>query len=311
MRNSRARMMPLLARSSLRNFVWNWYTYFGRPLYEWMYSAMTAESGSSCVVASPSSPPFFSFVLNHTSMTSSRHRPVFVHGSGLWRAVNAPSCPPMAFISSRITCTMLLRTRRPSGKKEYPPAISLWMNPPRMRSCAFFATSSFGASRRVLVKSWDCLIGRIVSPETRFAKQSAARAISTILHDRAGSLISGKEARDVVERDAYHQKDDESDAERVHHMEREPRRAPAHRRLDPEEEQAASVESRYRHEIYDGKIDRDERREREEVAHAASRGVSHDADEADRADDPGEARLPRDDALRDGEQAPRDGAERV
>ena len=35
--------------------------------------------------------------------------------------------------------------------EEYTPAISLWMNPPRMKSCAFLATSSFGASRRVLV----------------------------------------------------------------------------------------------------------------------------------------------------------------
>src|SRR3989344_93311 len=80
---------------------------------------MSAVKGSSCVVASPSSPPLFNSVLNHTSMASSRHLSDCFQSAGDWSAVIVISCPPMAFISSRMMFSMFLRTRSPSGKYEY------------------------------------------------------------------------------------------------------------------------------------------------------------------------------------------------
>src|SRR5665213_1230861 len=128
--------------------------------------------GSSCDHPRPTSPPLLSCDLNQTSTLSSLHRFVFSQSSFRCREVMMISWPSTAFISSRTICFIFSTTRSPSGKYAYTPAISLWMYPARIKSCAFFATSSFGADFRVFVKSSDWRISGSIITHFRVATTS-------------------------------------------------------------------------------------------------------------------------------------------
>ena len=115
--------------------------------------------GSSCDQPNPTSWSFLSFDLNQTSTFSSLHRSVFSHTDFSWSVDMMISSEPSFSISSATIRLMLESTRKPSGMSEYTPDICLWAYPARMRSCAFFETSSFGAVLLVLVNSLLWRIG--------------------------------------------------------------------------------------------------------------------------------------------------------
>ena len=77
MRNSLPRITPDFARSSFRNFVWNWYAYTGRSRYDAICSVIMRVIGSSWVIPSPVSPPDLNSVLNQLSIFWSSQRSVF------------------------------------------------------------------------------------------------------------------------------------------------------------------------------------------------------------------------------------------
>src|SRR5207247_148323 len=59
------------------------------------------------------------------------------------------SWPPIAFISSRMICSIFRWTRQPRGRNVQTPALTWRMNPPRTSSLWLTASASAGSSRRV------------------------------------------------------------------------------------------------------------------------------------------------------------------
>ena len=65
------------------------------------------------------------------------------------------SMAPARSISSRMTCSTLRRTRRPTGRNVYRPPVSLRTRPARSRSWCDTISASDGVSLSVGMKVWD------------------------------------------------------------------------------------------------------------------------------------------------------------
>jgi hypothetical protein len=113
--NSRVRSTPLLGRASSRSFVWSWYQIWGRSRYDRRSCAASQVMVSSCVMARHRSRPPRSFRRNISSPMAS-HLPVCCQTSAGFSTGMATSCPPMAFISSRMMRLIFSMTRMPSGR---------------------------------------------------------------------------------------------------------------------------------------------------------------------------------------------------
>src|SRR5690349_21240457 len=74
---------------------------------------------------------------------------VVSYGARGSRAGNRISCPPIAFISSRTTRSMLRSTRSPSGSQLYSPGATGRTYPARTSSLWLGTSASAGSSRRV------------------------------------------------------------------------------------------------------------------------------------------------------------------
>src|SRR5262245_3516778 len=85
------------------------------------------------------------------------------------------SWPPIASISSRMTCSIFRWTLQPSGVNDQRPAETWRMNPPRTSSLWLTASESPGSSRRVGMKSWEAFI-------------ALGRALGRFGHQECGGL---------------------------------------------------------------------------------------------------------------------------
>ena len=111
---------------------------------------------SSCENGRTKSRPFRSF---RWKMIGTVMRPVFSQSSAGVSTGQSISWPPIAFISSRMICSIFMCTRQPSGMKVHRPAPTWRMKPPRTSSLWLAASASAGSSRRVGRKSCDARIG--------------------------------------------------------------------------------------------------------------------------------------------------------
>ena len=154
MMNSRTRRSPPRGRGSSRSFVEKWYQTCGSSLYERISRAWNVIV-SSCDSGRTNGRPAPSVRLeDRRGSRSARCLPELRRRED----GQSISCPPIAFISSRMIWTTFWCTRQPSGRNVHSPAPTCRMKPPRTRSLWLAASASAGSSRRVGRKSCDARI---------------------------------------------------------------------------------------------------------------------------------------------------------
>ena len=116
MTNSRVRSTPERGRASSRSFVWIWYQICGRSRYDRISRAASHAMTSSWVMARHMSRSFRSLSRNISGPMASQ-RPLSRQISAGCRTGMLISCPPMAFISSRMIRFTRSSTRWPSGSQ--------------------------------------------------------------------------------------------------------------------------------------------------------------------------------------------------